>query len=146
MFDDQSLISVNFTNDLRFFLSFIKICGLNWTALDYSTLCRRQKHIDIAIGYQKCSNGLYVLMDSTALKSLGEGEWKKNKHQPENRRRWHKLHIDIDAKILQILEVQLTTNNIIDSQILSDLLDHILLEEQIYSLYTDGAYDTKYCR
>ena len=85
-------------------------------------------------------------MDSTALKSLGEGEWKKNKHQPENRRRWHKLHIDIDAKILQILEVQLTTNNIIDSQILSDLLDHILLEEQIYSLYTDGAYDTKYCR
>lgn len=49
---------------------------------DYSTLCKRQKHIDIAISYQKSSDGLYLLVDSTGLKFLGEGEWKMKKHQP----------------------------------------------------------------
>ena len=33
-----------------------------------------------------------------------------------------------------------------DSQILGDLLDQIPLDERIDSVYTDGAYDTKYCR
>ena len=53
-----------------------KLCGLNWIAPDYSTLCRRQRHIDIAIGYQKSSDRLYLLVDSTGLKFLGEDEWK----------------------------------------------------------------------
>ena len=40
----------------------------------------------------------------------------------------------------------MTTNNVSDSQVLGDLLDQIPLDEQIDSIYTDGAYDTKYCR
>lgn len=126
--------------------SLIKFCGLNWTAPDYSTLCRRQKHIDIAISYQKSPDGLHLLVDSTGLKFLGEGEWKRKKHQPEYSRQWRKLHIGIDAETLQIRAVQLTTNNISDSQVLGDLLNQIPLDEQIDSVYTDGAYDTKQCR
>jgi hypothetical protein len=30
--------------------------------------------------------------------------------------------------------------------VLGDLLDHIPPDEQIDSVYTDGAYDTKCCR
>ena len=90
--------------------SLIKLCGLNWIARDYTTLCRRQKHIDIAIRYQKSSDGLHLLMDSTGMKFLGESEWKRKKHGPEYRRQWRKLHIGIDAKTLQIRVVQLTTN------------------------------------
>jgi hypothetical protein len=56
------MIKVLFRLTLRmttgFVQSLIKICGLDWTALDYSMLCRRQKHIDIAISYQKSSHGL----------------------------------------------------------------------------------------
>ena len=33
-----------------------------------------------------------------------------------------------------------------DSQVLGDLLNQIPLDEQIDSVYTDGAYDTKQCR
>ncbi len=33
-----------------------------------------------------------------------------------------------------------------DSQVLGDLLDQIPQEEQIDSVYTDRAYDTKQCR
>jgi len=63
-----------------FVQSLIKICGLYWTAPDYSTLCRRQKIIDISIRYQKSCHGLHLLIDSTGLKFLGEGKWKRNKH------------------------------------------------------------------
>ena len=128
-----------------FVQSIIKLYGLDWTAPDYSTICRRQKHIDIAINYQKSSNGLQLLVDSTGLKFLGEGEWKRKKHQPEYRRQWRKLHIGIDAETLQIRSIQLTTNNVSDSQVLGDLLDQIPQDEQIDSVYTDGAYDTKQC-
>jgi hypothetical protein len=36
-----------------FVQSLIKLCGLDWTALDYSTIRRRQKHIDIQISYER---------------------------------------------------------------------------------------------
>ena len=89
---------------------------------------------------------ILLIVDSMGLKFLGEGEWKRKKHQPEYRRQWHKLHIGIDAKTLQIHAIQLTTNNVSDSQVLGDLLDQIPQDEQIDSVYTDGAYDTKKCR
>ena len=142
----KSLFRLSLRRVTGFAQSLIKLCGLNWTAPDYSTLCRRQKHIDIAIRYQKSRDGLHLLVDSTGLKFLGEGEWKGKKHQPEYRRQWRKLHIGIDAKTLQIRAVQLTTNNVSDSQVLGDLLYQIPLDERIDSVYTDGAYDTKKCR
>ncbi|WP_407495904.1 transposase, partial [Acinetobacter baumannii] len=83
----------------------------------YTTICRRQQHIDIVISYQKSCDGLYLIVDSTGLKFLDEGEWKRKKHEPEYRRQWRKLHIGIDAKTLQIRAVQLTTNNVSDSQV-----------------------------
>ena len=119
--------------------SLINLCKLNWTVPDYSTLCRRQKHIDIAIRDQKISDGLHLLVDSTGLKFLGEGEWKCKKHGPEYHRQWRKLHIGIDSKTLQIRAVQLTTNNVSDSQVLEDLLAQIPFDEHIDSVYTDGA-------
>ncbi|MBJ9947584.1 IS5 family transposase [Acinetobacter bereziniae] len=129
-----------------FVQSLIKLCSLGWTAPDYSTICRRQKHIDIQTSYEKSCNGLHLLIDSTGLKFLGEGEWKCKKHQPEYRRQCRKLHIGIDAKTLQIQAIQLTTNNFGDSQVLENLLNQIPLDEQIDSVYTDGAYYTKLCR
>ena len=85
-------------------------------------------------------------MDSTDLKFLGENEWKCKKHGSEYRRQWRKLHISTDAEPLQIRAVQLTTNNVSDSQVLSDLLDQVPPDEQIDFVYTDGVYDTKRCR
>ena len=112
----KSLFRLSLRMVTGFVQSLIKLCGLNWTAPDYSTLCRRQKHIDIAISYQKSSDGLHLLIDSTGMRFLGEGEWKRKKHGPEYRRHWRKLHIGMDAKTLQIQAVQLTTNNVSDSQ------------------------------
>ena len=65
---------------------------------------------------------MHLLVDSTGLKFLGEGEWKRKKHQPEYRRQWRKLHIGIDAKTLQLRAVQLATNNVSTSQERNELL------------------------
>lgn len=70
-----------------------------------------------------------IIIDSTGLKFLGEGGWKRKKYQPEYHRQWRKLHIGIDAKTLQIRAVQLTTNNVSDSQALGDLLNQIQPDE-----------------
>ena len=142
----KSLFRLTLRMVTGFVQSLIKLCGLDWTAPDFTTLCRRQKYIDIQISYHKSRDGLHLLVDSTGLKFLGEGEWKRKKHQPEYRRQWRKLHIGIDAETLQIRAVQLTTNNVSDSQVLGDLLDQIPQDEHIDSVYTDGAYDTKRCR
>ncbi|VXA86963.1 hypothetical protein ACIN8IBEIGE_40019 [Acinetobacter sp. 8I-beige] len=42
------------------------------------------------------------------------GEWKRKKHQTEYRRQWYKLHIGVDASILQIRAVQLSTDIVSD--------------------------------
>ena len=49
-------------------------------------------------------------------------------------------------KPCKIRAVQLTTNNVSDSQVLGGLLAQIPLDEQIESIYADSGYDTKYCR
>lgn len=75
----KSLFRLSVCMVTGFVQSLIKLCGLDWTVLDYSTIRRRQKHIDIQISYEKSCNGLHLLVDSTDLKFLGEGEWKRKR-------------------------------------------------------------------
>ena len=84
----KSLFRLSLRMVTGFVQSIIKLSGIDWTAPDYSILCRRQKTIDISIHYQKSSNGLHLLVDSTGLKFLGEDEWERKKHQPEYRCKW----------------------------------------------------------
>ena len=111
--------------------------------INYSNIFRRQKYIDIQISYEKELQRIKSIYRFHKFKVF---RFKRKKNHPKYRRRWRKLHIAIDAETLQIRAVQLTTNNVSDSQVLKDLLDQISLDEPIDSIYTDGAYDTKRCR
>ena len=66
----------------------LKLMGLPWAAPDYSTVCRRQKSLDVLVHYLPSSQGLHILAESTGIMSLGEGEWKTKKHGAERRRQW----------------------------------------------------------
>ena len=92
----KSLFRLSLSMVTGFVQSLIKLCGLDWIALDYSTICRRKKQIKIAISYQKSSDRLHLLVDSIGFKFLGESEWKRKKHGSEYRRQLRKLHIGID--------------------------------------------------
>ena len=65
------------------------------------------------------------------MPNLPEYLHRKGFHRAALVRHWRKLHIAIDAKTLQIRAVQLTTNNVSDSQVLEDLLAQIPLDEQL---------------
>lgn len=125
--------------------SLLKLADLDWPVPDYTTLCRRQKTLPVALGGRPSSGGLRLLVDSTGIKMMGEGEWKTRKHGPSYRRQWRKVHIGIDAETLDIRAIEVTTNGQGDAPVLPNLLAQILADEKISSVGGDGAYDTKKC-
>jgi IS5 family transposase len=112
---------------------------------DYSTLCRRQKTLSVAITARPNRTGLHLLIDSTGVKMLGEGEWKTKKHGADYRRKWRKVHLSIDAQTLEIRAIEITDNAIGDAPMLPELLAQIPVEEPVHSVSADGANDTKAC-
>lgn len=123
--------------------SVLQLCGLTWSVPDFSTLCRRQLDLRVQVAYTRSQAGLHLLVDSTGIKFLGEGEWKCKKHGPERRRQWRKLHIGIDAQTLQIRAICVTSNNVSDAAVVPDLLQQLPVDEVLQSFIGDGAYDTQ---
>jgi hypothetical protein len=125
--------------------SLLSLAGLDWGVPDFSTLSRRQKHLQVTLTHQRRSEPLHLLVDSTGIKMLGEGEWKRKKHGADYRRQWRKVHMGIDAQTLEIRAIEVTANNIGDAPMLPALLYQIPPEEPVESVGGDGAYDTKAC-
>ena len=108
-----------------FVQSLLRLVGLGWNVPDFSTLCRRQRKLNVAIPYPGGTGPLNLLIDSTGIKAEGEGEWNARKHGGPKRRIWRKLHIGIDEETLEVRAVEVTGSNIGDAPILPDLLDQI---------------------
>ena len=125
--------------------SLLRLAGLDWQVPDFSTVCRRQKNLQVQLPYRPSSSALNLLVDSTGIKFLGEGEWKCKKHGAEYRRQWRKVHLVIDAQTLEIRAIEVTDNRIGDAPMLPELLSQIPEDEPIASVGGDGAYDTKAC-
>jgi hypothetical protein len=60
--------------------SLLRLVGLDWRVPDFSTLCRRQRRLNVAIPYRGGTGPLNLLIDSTGIKAEGEGEWNARKH------------------------------------------------------------------
>ena len=125
--------------------SLLKLAKLGWPVPDYTTLCRRQKTLTVALGGRPSSGGLHLLVDSTGIKMTGEGEWKTRKHGASCRRQWRKVHLGIDAETMEIRAIEVTTNEVGDAPVLPDLLAQIPANEPIATVGADGAYDTRKC-
>jgi len=125
--------------------SLLELIGLDWSVPDFSTLCRRQKTLPVAIPYRGSPGPLHLLIDSTGIKAEGEGEWNARKHGGPKRRLWRKIHIGIDEQTLEIRAIEVTSRSIGDAPILPDLLNQIPPDQEIGSVTGDGAYDTRKC-
>lgn len=86
--------------------------------------------MNVQMPYKRSLSGLHLLIDSTGIKFLGEGERKCKKHGVEHRRQWCKLHNDMDAKRLQIRAVCVTSNNVSDASCAARLLLQQLPEDE----------------
>ncbi|BAY59926.1 transposase (plasmid) [Leptolyngbya boryana NIES-2135] len=110
---------------------------------DHSTLSRRLGRLSVALPVLPKGEAKHVVVDSTGVKVYGEGEWKTRQHGISKRRTWRKLHLGVDEQTGEILAAMVTTNDVGDGQMLSDLLDQI--EDEIEQVSADGAYDQNQC-
>lgn len=109
----------------------------------YSTLSRRRATLEIALPRTRRTETLHVVVDSTGVKVVGEGEWKVRQHGYTYRRTWRKVQVGVDETSGELVAAVVTTNNYSDSQILPDLLEQV--EEEIAQVSGDGGYDRRNC-
>jgi hypothetical protein len=76
----KSLFNLPLRQAMGMAQSLLKLAGPDWQVPDLSTVSRRQKHLAVTIEAHATATGLHLLVDSTGIKMLGEGEWKTKKH------------------------------------------------------------------
>ena len=98
-------------------VSLLKMAGLDWPVPDYTTVCRRQKTLAVQIPYRRADGPLNLLVDSTGIKFLGDGEWQARKQGVQGRRQWRKVHLAMDTATSDIRAVKLTPSSNHDSPV-----------------------------
>jgi hypothetical protein len=95
--------------------------------------------LTVTIAAYPMTTGLHLLVDSTGIKMLGEGECKTKKHGADYRHQWRKVYLGIDASTLEIRATEVTDNATGDPPMLACFLDQIPKEETIASVSGDGV-------
>ncbi|MBT6148479.1 MAG: IS5 family transposase [Gemmatimonadetes bacterium] len=123
-----------------FVSSLIGLMGLTLQTPDHTTLSRRSRDVEIP-PFAQSGGPLHLVIDSTGLKILGDGEWQAHKHKTSNQRRsWRKLHLGIDGDGY-IIASALTDRNADDGCVAISMLEQI--EGSIARFTADGAYDSR---
>ena len=76
--------------------SIFGMLGLELSAPDHTTLSRRGQHLDLPLRRAPTGAGLHLIVDSTGLSIVGEGEWAAAKHGGRGRRGWKTRHLGVD--------------------------------------------------
>ena len=79
-----------------FLTSIFGMLGLALSAPDHTTLSRRGQHLDLPLRRAPTGAGRHLIVDSTGLSIVGEGDWAAAKHGGRGRRGWKKLHFGVD--------------------------------------------------
>ena len=124
-----------------FVASLIGLMGLALQTPDHTTLSRRNRDVEIPRLARDHDGPLHLVIDSTGLKVLGDGEWQVHKHKASNKRRsWRKLHLGIDGDGY-IIAAALTDSVVDDASVGISILEQI--RAAIDQFTADGAYDTR---
>lgn len=133
-----------------FITSLFRLKNMGHKIPDYTTLCRRSRHLAVdlkvppELGTKK---PLIIAIDSTGLSLRTGDKWNRYKHSPNKLpvERWHKLHITIDTETGTILSSQDTIPNVNDCEVFGCLMDKLPVTN-VGSVCGDMAYDTFDCR
>ncbi len=109
------------------------------TAPDHTTLSRRSQHLDVRFHLVPADDPLHLIVDSTGLSIVGEGEWAAVKHGGRGTRGWKKLHVGVDGSGAIVAHV-LTDGSADDATTALTLIDAV--EGNLSRFTADGAYDT----
>jgi IS5 family transposase len=119
--------------------SLFGMMGVELSAPGHTTLSRRGQHLDLTLRRVPTSEALHLIVDSTGLSIVGEGEWAAAKHGGHGKRGWKKLHLGVNAAGV-ILAHALTDAAVDDATTGIDLLAAV--DGHLASVTADAAYDT----
>jgi len=122
-----------------FLRSIISMMGVDLEAPDHTTLSCRSRRLDVGLDRIASSKPIHLIVDSTELSIVGEGEWAAVKHGGSGKRAWKKLHLGVDRSGSILAEV-LTDGNADDSNTALNIIDR--MTAPIASFTADAAYDT----
>ena len=122
-----------------FLRSVFSLMALDLEAPDHTTLSRRSQHLNIQLARVSTKEPIHLIVDSTGLSILGEGEWAAAKYGGRGRRGWKKLHLGVDRSGVIVAQA-LTHGSADDAKAALALIDNV--EGDIESLTADAAYDT----
>jgi hypothetical protein len=98
--------------------------GIDLEAPDHTTLSRRTQHLDVELDGVASSRPIHLIVDSTGLTIVGEGEWAAVKHGGSGERAWRKLHLGVDRSGMILAEV-LTDGHADDARTALGLIDEV---------------------
>ena len=106
---------------------------------DPTTLSRRGQHLDLTLRAVPRRAGLHLIIDSTGLSIVGEGEWVVAKHGSRGTRGWKKLRVGVDQTGV-IIAHALTEATVDDAATGVELFEAV--NDDIMRVTADAAYDT----
>ena len=122
-----------------FLSSLFVLMGLDLRSPDHTTLSRRGQHLDLTLRRLPRRAGLHLIIDSTGLSIVGEGEWAAAKHGDRGTRGWKKLHVGVDHTGV-IVAHALTDATVDDATTGVELIEAV--SHDIARVTADAAYDT----
>ena len=120
--------------------SIFGMLGVDLTAPDHTTLSRRGQHLALALRRARPGTSLPLIVDSTGLSIVGDGEWAAAKHGGRGRRGWRKLHLGVDGS-RGIVAYALTEPTADDAITGISLVDEV--DGHLTRVTADPAYDTR---
>ncbi len=122
-----------------FLTSIFGMLDLDLSATDHTTLSRRGQHLDLTLRRAATGASMHLIVDSTGLSVVGEGEWAVAKHGGRGRRGWKKLHLGVDGSGV-IVAHALTDATVDDATTGVDLIEAVVGD--VARVTADAAYDT----
>lgn len=119
--------------------SILLVMRADLEAPDHTTLSRRSQCLDVAVHNVPVKGPLHLIIDSTGLSVVGEGEWAAAKHGGRGTRGWKKLHLGVDRSGVIVAQA-LTEATVDDAAVGIDLIG--AAPGDVASVTGDGAYDT----
>ncbi len=116
----------------------LSLMALDLETPDPTTISRRSQQVDIGLRLAATRGRLHLIVDSTGLSIIGEGEWAAVKYGGRGKRAWKKLHLGVDRSGMIIAEI-LTDGNADDARTALGLIDEM---DGVASFTADTAYDT----
>lgn len=102
------------------------------------------KSLDLSSIIKSKKRPAAILIDSTGLKLVGEGEWRTKRFGKQGRRGWLKVHVAIDPDTHLIHSLKVTTDEIGAATMLPALLQDT--PKFVKEVCADKGYDTQDCR